>query len=149
VNAAACHAVNGSTVVFVIFPALLLYINEKLCFSFNATTLVIFMFIVIPFKSLSIKRLPCYWFWIIYLVLDNRKGHLYWLLMLHLISTIYYSHVDAWTNTIFFVCRAGQKHDCMLVLLLLKSTINLLPLQIQYILSNPSSLFQKLLLMIG
>lgn len=32
VNTVSCHPVNGSTVLFVFLPALLPYINEKLCF---------------------------------------------------------------------------------------------------------------------
>ena len=32
VNTVSCHLFNGSTVLFVFLPALLPYINEKLCF---------------------------------------------------------------------------------------------------------------------
>lgn len=52
----------------------------------------------------------------------------------------------------FFVCRASCKHDYVFTpaLLLVKTTINLLLfMDIVFMLSNPSFLSEKLLLMIG
>lgn len=75
VNTVSCHRVNGSSVVFVLLPALLPYLSEKLCFfpqCYNTRRLYRqrIPLQVVRCKMLTISRplsLP-----VIYLVLSNR-----------------------------------------------------------------------------
>lgn len=113
VNTVSCHPVNGSAVVFVFLPALLLYVNEKLWFfpqCYNTRHLYRQR---IPLQAVRCKMptisrplsLP-----VIYLVLGNRGS------VPSLINVLCnrnqhapLAHVEAWRTAVVGVQRADRK----------------------------------------